>query len=93
MTVTAKIRITSYNVCYTKLLRVKTQVSADEWRIRQDLACLYRLVAHHGWDDLLFTHLSARVPGAEHHFLLNPVGMLFEEVTASSLVKVDAEGT
>jgi ribulose-5-phosphate 4-epimerase/fuculose-1-phosphate aldolase len=71
---------------------VKSQVSAEEWQVRQDLACLYRLVAHYGWDDLLFTHLSARVPGPEHHFLLNPLGMLFEEVTASSLVKVDAEG-
>lgn len=71
---------------------VKSQVSEDEWQVRQDLACLYRLVADYGWDDLLFTHLSVRVPGPEHHFLLNPLGLLFEEVTASSLVKVDAEG-
>ncbi len=71
---------------------VKAQVSAEEWQVRQDLACLYRLVADHGWDDMLFTHLSARVPGPEHHFLLNPLGMMFHEVTASSLVKVDAEG-
>lgn len=71
---------------------IQAQVSAEEWQTRQDLACLYRLVAHYGWDDLLFTHLSARVPGPEHHFLLNPLGLLFEEVTASSLVKVDAEG-
>ena len=71
---------------------VREQVSAAEWQIRVDLACLYRLVADYGWDDLLFTHLSARIPGEDHHFLLNPVGMMFEEVTASSLVKVDHEG-
>ena len=71
---------------------VKAQVSAEEWQVRQDLACLYRLVADHGWDDMLFTHLSVRVPGPEHHFLLNPLGMMFHEVTASSLVKVDADG-
>ncbi len=71
---------------------IQSQVSAEEWQVRQDLAGLYRLVAHHGWDDMLFTHLSARVPGPEDHFLLNPFGLMFEEVTASSLVKVDAEG-
>ena len=71
---------------------VKAQVSADEWSLREDLACLYRLVAHHGWDDFLFTHLSVRIPGPEHHFLLNPFGMLFEEITASSLVKLDPDG-
>src|SRR5439155_7473184 len=68
------------------------RVSAEEWAIRLDLAAAYRLVAVYGWDDLIFTHLSARVPGPEHHFLLNPYGMLFEEVTASSLVKVDLDG-
>jgi len=71
---------------------VRDAVSAEEWQQRVDLAALYRIVADYGWDDLLFTHLSARVPGPEHHFLLNPFGMLFEEVTASSLVKVDVEG-
>ena len=71
---------------------IQSQVSAEEWQVRQDLAGLYRLVAHHGWDDMLFTHLSARVPGPDDHFLLNPFGMMFEEVTATSLVKVDAEG-
>lgn len=71
---------------------VREQVSTEEWQTRVDLACLYRLVASFGWDDLLFTHLSARVPGDGHHFLLNPIGMMFEEVTASSLVKVDEEG-
>lgn len=64
----------------------------DEWQLRCDLAALYRLAALHGWDDLIFTHISARVPGPEHHFLINPYGMMFEEITASSLVKVDAAG-
>lgn len=64
----------------------------DEWQVRCDLAALYRLAALHGWDDLIFTHISARVPGPEHHFLINPYGMMFEEITASSLVKVDAAG-
>jgi ribulose-5-phosphate 4-epimerase/fuculose-1-phosphate aldolase len=68
------------------------KVSEAEWAIRVDLAAAYRMVAHYGWDDLIFTHLSARVPGAEHHFLLNPYQLMFEEVTASSLVKVDAAG-
>jgi ribulose-5-phosphate 4-epimerase/fuculose-1-phosphate aldolase len=68
------------------------KVSDEEWAIRVDLAAAYRLVAHHGWDDLIFTHLSARIPGPEHHFLLNPYNLMFEEVTASSLVKVNMEG-
>jgi len=63
-----------------------------EWQARVDLAALYRLVALHGWDDLIFTHISARVPGPEHHFLINPYGQFFEEITASSLVKIDLEG-
>lgn len=67
-------------------------ISEAEWQVRVDLAACYRLVAHYGWDDLVFTHLSARVPGPEHHFLINPYGWLFEEITASSLVKVDQEG-
>jgi len=71
---------------------IRDQVSADEWQTRVDLAAAYRLVAHYGWDDLIFTHISARVPGPEHHFLLNPYGMMFEEITASSLVKIDLEG-
>ena len=71
---------------------VQDLVSTEEWQQRVDLAALYRLVAMHGWDDFLFTHLSARVPGPEHHFLINPLGLRFEEVTASSLVKVDQEG-
>src|SRR2546426_9774867 len=71
---------------------VRDNVSEPEWQARVDLAAAYRLVALCGWDDLVFTHLSARVPGPEHHFLINPYGMLFEEVTASSLVKVDLDG-
>jgi ribulose-5-phosphate 4-epimerase/fuculose-1-phosphate aldolase len=68
------------------------RVSDEEWAIRVDLAAAYRMVAHYGWDDLIFTHLSARVPGPKHHFLLNPYNLMFEEVTASSLVKVDEKG-
>ena len=76
----------------TALKSIQEQVSPEEWEVRQDLAALYRLVAMHGWDDLVFTHLTARVPGPEHHFLINPYGMLFESVTASSLIKVDLAG-
>jgi ribulose-5-phosphate 4-epimerase/fuculose-1-phosphate aldolase len=68
------------------------RVDAAEWQVRVDLAAAYRLVALFGWDDLVFTHLSARVPGTEDQFLINPYGLLFDEVTASSLVKVDQEG-
>ncbi len=71
---------------------LKGRVSDEEWAIRVDLAAAYRLVAYYGWDDLIFTHLSARIPGPEHHFLLNPYNLMFEEVTASSLVKVDTSG-
>src|SRR5882724_5946090 len=71
---------------------IREQVSAEEWQARVDLAAAYRLVAHYGWDDLIFTHLSARVPGPEHHFLINPYGMMFEEITASSLVKINLQG-
>jgi ribulose-5-phosphate 4-epimerase/fuculose-1-phosphate aldolase len=75
-----------------KTSSIRDQVSEPEWQARVDLAAAYRLVALYGWDDLIFTHISARVPGAEHHFLLNPYGMMFDEVTASSLVKVDLAG-
>lgn len=71
---------------------VRSEVSEQEWQVRVDLAAAYRLVAHYGWDDLIFTHLSARVPGPEHHFLINPYGMMFEEITASSLVKINLQG-
>ncbi|HXT62817.1 MAG TPA: class II aldolase/adducin family protein [Pyrinomonadaceae bacterium] len=71
---------------------IRDQLSEAEWQVRVDLAAAYRLVALYGWDDLIFTHISARVPGAEHHFLLNAYGMMFDEVTASSLVKIDLHG-
>lgn len=67
-------------------------VADDEWRLRIDLAACYRLVALFGWDDLIFTHISARLPGPHHHFLINPYGWGFDEITASSLVKVDLQG-
>lgn len=72
-------------------LSVKENVSAAEWQARVSLAAVYRLVALYGWDDLIFTHISARVPGEEGHFLINPYGFLFEEITASSLVKVNLQ--
>ena len=71
---------------------LKDQVSAEEWQLRCDLAAAYRLVALFGWSDLVFTHISARLPGAGHHFLINPYGLLFEEITASSLIRVDQDG-
>jgi len=71
---------------------VKSKVSEEEWKLRVDLAACYRLVAHHHWDDLVFTHISARLPGPEHHLLINPYGMTFDEITASSLVKIDLDG-
>ena len=67
-------------------------VSPEEWRLRVDLAAAYRLVAMFHWDDLVFTHISARVPGTQDQFLINPYGYMFEEITASSLVKVDQQG-
>ncbi|MEP6903787.1 MAG: class II aldolase/adducin family protein [Actinomycetota bacterium] len=73
-------------------LSIKEKVSAEEWKTRIELAALYRLVALYGWDDLIFTHISARVPDEEGHFLINPYGFLFEEITASSLVKVNLQG-
>ena len=71
---------------------IRDQVSEEEWAVRVDLAAAYRLVAYYGWDDLIFTHLSARVPGPEHHFLINPYTHMFDEITASSLVKIDVDG-
>ena len=66
--------------------------SPEEWALRVDLAAAYRMVAHYGWDDLIFTHLSVRIPGPEHHFLMNPYQLMFEEVTASALIKIDMDG-
>ncbi|MEX1034776.1 MAG: class II aldolase/adducin family protein [Sneathiella sp.] len=71
---------------------LREQVSDAEWQVRIDLAAAYRLVALYGWDDLIFTHISARLPGKDNHFLINPYGMMFEEITASSLVKIDMNG-
>ena len=70
---------------------VQHLVSPEEWQLRTDLAACYRLVALYGWSDLIFTHISARIPGPEHHFLINPYGLMFDEITASSLVKVDQD--
>jgi ribulose-5-phosphate 4-epimerase/fuculose-1-phosphate aldolase len=70
---------------------IQKLVSAEEWQLRIDLAACYRLVALYGWSDLVFTHISARIPGPEHHFLINPYGLMFDEITASSLVKVDQQ--
>ena len=71
---------------------LRDRVSAEEWATRVDLAACYRLVASFGWEDLVFTHITARVPGAEDQFLINPYGVFFDEITASSLVKIDLEG-
>jgi ribulose-5-phosphate 4-epimerase/fuculose-1-phosphate aldolase len=73
-------------------ISLKGKVSDEEWGVRVELAALYRLVALHGWDDLIYTHISARLPGPEHQFLINPYGLYFDEITASSLVKIDLEG-
>ena len=68
------------------------KVSPEEWAVRVDLAAAYRLVALFGWEDLVFTHISARVPGTEDQSLINPYGVFFDEITASSLVKIDLNG-
>src|SRR4030088_2157747 len=75
-----------------RLKEVSSDMTEAEWSQRVNLAACYRLVALYGWDDLVDTHISARVPGPEHHFLINPYGLAFDEVTASNLVKVDMEG-
>jgi len=71
---------------------LKGKVSDAEWQMRVDLAACYRLVARYGWSDLIFTHISAKLPGPAHEFLINPYGLLFDEITASSLVKIDGQG-
>jgi ribulose-5-phosphate 4-epimerase/fuculose-1-phosphate aldolase len=71
---------------------IKNSVGVSEWNLRVDLAAAYRLVAFYGWSDLVFTHISARIAGPEHHFLINPYGLMFDEITASSLIKVDQQG-
>lgn len=75
----------------TEMSAVQKAVSPEEWQLRVDLAACYRLVALYGWSDLIFTHLTARVDGPEHHFLINPYGLMFDEITASNLVKVDQD--
>jgi ribulose-5-phosphate 4-epimerase/fuculose-1-phosphate aldolase len=75
-----------------KIPSLENEVSPEEWRVRVDLAAAYRLTAAFRWDDLVFTHISARVPGDGHAFLINPYGFMFDEITASSLVKIDADG-
>jgi len=71
---------------------IRSRVSAEEWEARVNLAACYRLHAHYGWTDLIYTHISARVPGPDDHYLLNPFGFMFHEITASNLLKVDLEG-
>jgi ribulose-5-phosphate 4-epimerase/fuculose-1-phosphate aldolase len=75
-----------------KIPSLKEVVSQQEWQLRVDLAAAYRLVAAYGWSDMIFTHISARIPGPEHHFLINPYGLMFDEITASSLIKIDLNG-
>src|ERR1700757_2383953 len=70
----------------------RDRVSSEEWAVRVDLAACYRLVARFGWEDLVFTHITARVPGTPDQFLINPYGVFFDEITASSLVKIDQQG-
>ena len=74
------------------LTAVQKLVSNEEWSLRQELAACYRLFVKFGWTDLIFTHLSARVPGQPNQYLINPFGLLFQEITASNLIKVDFEG-
>ena len=71
---------------------LKNKVAPEEWAARVDLAACYRLVAQYGWEDLVYTHITARVPGTQDHFLINPYGVFFDEITASSLVKIDQQG-
>lgn len=73
-------------------VEVRGRVTPEEWEARVNLAACYRLHAHYGWTDLIYTHISARVPGPEDHYLLNPFGWMFDEITASSLIKVDVHG-
>jgi len=80
------------NMPTLSILSLRGKVSAEEWAVRVDLAACYRLVAQYGWEDLVFTHITARVPGAAEQFLINPYGLFFDEITASSLVKIDVHG-
>src|SRR4029450_6739430 len=75
-----------------QIASLKDKVSPEEWAVRVDLAACYRLVVRYGWGDLVFTHITARGPGTQDQFLINPYGVFFDEITASSLVKIDQEG-
>src|SRR5512142_434927 len=81
----------SANLKSVKSASVRDRVSREEWQVRVDLAAAYQLAAIYKWTDLIYTHFSARVPGSEH-FLINPYGMMFDEITASNLVKIDGDG-
>jgi|SRR5689334_19609317 ribulose-5-phosphate 4-epimerase/fuculose-1-phosphate aldolase len=72
--------------------RIKDRVSPEEWLARQELACAYRLFDHFGWHELIYNHITVRVPGEKGHFLINPFGLMYREVTASNLVKIDIDG-
>src|SRR5204862_3586107 len=76
----------------TRLAARPRHISSEEWQVRVDLAACYRLLAHFGWDDLVLTHNSARVPGTTDQILINPMGLMFDEITASNLLKVDLDG-
>ena len=79
-------------VASTSAISLKNKVTDEEWQTRVDLAACYRLVAQYGWDDLVYTHITAKIPGMEDQFLINPYGMMFAEITASNLVKIDLAG-
>jgi len=72
--------------------KISSVDTAEEWEVRVQLAAAYRLVDYFGWCELIYGHLTARVPGPEHHFLINPYGLNYDEVTASNLVKIDLDG-
>lgn len=82
----------SDTVALVKRDQVRGLVSEEEWKLRVDLAACYRLMANFGTTDIIYNHITARLPGADHHFLINSYGMLYEEITASSLHKIDADG-
>src|SRR5262249_48796689 len=88
----AEVRLRRQQPPLSAILRGMLNIDRGEEALRVDLAACYRLIALYRWDDLVFTHISARVPGPQQHFLINPTGRLFEEITASSLIKVDEHG-
>src|SRR5262245_39406770 len=74
------------------VLSPRSSVSPAEWALRVQLAGAYRVAHHLGWSELIYSHISARIPGPEHHFLINPYGLRYDEVTASNLIKIDIDG-